>query len=136
MGPLSPLGPFMKIEKFEDLDCWKQAKALVKLIYKFTSKNSFIKDFALRDQTRAAGISIMNNIAEGFDSQSNSEFIRFLVYSRRSVSEVRNCFYIALDQSYITSEEFTVLFDETKKTRQIIDGFLRYLRANKRLSSH
>ncbi len=122
----------MKIDKFEDLDCWKQARVLVKLIYKVTSKGPFAKDFELRDQMRGAGISIMNNIAEGFDSQSNSEFVRFLVYSRRSTSEVRNCSYIALDQMYITDEELTTLSEETKKTRQIIDGFLRYLRNIKR----
>ena len=68
----------------------------------------------------------MNNIAEGFDSQSNSEFKRFLLYARRSVSETQNCLYIALDQKYISQHEFDFLYPQAQKTRQIIDGFLRY----------
>lgn len=74
----------------------------MKMIYEITNNNPFLKDYRLRDQIIGAGISIMNNIAEGFDSQSNIEFIRFLRYSRRSTSEVQNCLYIALDQNYIT----------------------------------
>ena len=75
--------------------------------------------------------SLLNNIAEGFDSQSNNEFIRFLTISRRSISEVETCLYIALDQCYITDSEFKTVFDQSEKVKQVIDGFLRYLRCYK-----
>ncbi len=120
----------MKIKRFEDLECWKEARKLVNLVYKLVKKNKFYKDDRLRDQTIGAGISIMNNIAEGFDSQSNIEFIRFLRYSRRSCSELLNCFYIAMDQEYITEQEFNEIMNQTEKTRKCIDGLLKYLRKN------
>lgn len=122
----------MKIYRFEDLECWKQAKNLLTEVYTITKHSDFSKDFRLRDQIIGAAISIVNNIAEGFDSQSNSEFIRFLTYSRRSVSEVQNCLYIALDQKYIDEATKKELYEDCLKTRQIIDGLLRYLRCLKR----
>lgn len=72
----------------------------------------------------------MNNICEGFDSRSNNEFIRFLTYSRRSCSEVQNCLYVALDQNYITTDEFKTDYNHCKRIRQIIDGLIRHLKAN------
>ncbi len=74
----------------------------------------------------------MNNIAEGFDSQSNNEFVRFLKIARRSISEVENCLYIAIDCNYITQDEFKKIFDQAEKERQLVDGMLRYLRRYKR----
>ncbi len=121
----------MKIEKFEDLECWKEAKKLINIIYEFIRKAPFSKDYRLRDQIIGASISIMNNIAEGFDCQNNKEFIRFLGYSRRSSSEVRNCLYIAYDQKYLNIKEFNFAFSQVLKVNQIIDGFLRYLRKHK-----
>ena len=91
-----------KIQRFEDLECWKEARILVNLIYKAIRENpEFQKDFKLVGQYTAAGVSVMNNIAEGWASQSNAEFVRFLRYSRRSCAEVQNCSYVALDQRYI-----------------------------------
>ncbi|HEO63776.1 MAG TPA: four helix bundle protein [Candidatus Omnitrophica bacterium] len=69
----------------------------------------------------------MNNIAEGFDSQSDNELKRFLRISRRSASEVENCFYISSDLKYITDDELGMALEQSRKTREIIDGFLRYL---------
>lgn len=122
----------MKITKFEDLECWQEARKLMKMIYEITKNNSFSKDYSLKGQIIEAGISIMNNIAEGFDSQSNIEFIRFLRYSRRSTSEVQSCLYIALDQNYITKQMLDKIYEQCDKVRQIIDGFIRYLRKQKR----
>lgn len=122
----------MKITRFEDLECWREARILVRMIYSLTKKVAFSKDYRLRDQVTGAGISIMNNVAEGFDSQSNNEFIRFLKIARRSISEVENCLYVAIDQDYITQEEFKNTFDQAEKERQLIDGMLRYLRKHKR----
>jgi four helix bundle protein len=118
----------MKINKFEDLECWQQARILARRIYRFAKKKEFSKDYRLRDQITGAAISVMNNIAEGFDSQSNNEFMRFLRISRRSVSEIKNCLYVALDQDYINNIEFSNACELCEKVKQIIDGFLRYLR--------
>lgn len=121
----------MKIKRFEELECWQQARILVKMIYGLVKKKEFLKDFRLRDQIIGATISIMNNIAEGFDSQSTNEFIRFLTISRRSISEVETCLYVAIDQKYITQQEFDTIFNQCEKLRQIIDGLLRYLRTKR-----
>jgi four helix bundle protein len=85
----------MKITRFEDLECWQEARALTKTAYDYTKRSAFSKDYRLLGQMTGAAISIMNNICEGFDSKSNKEFIRFLTYSRRSCSEVQNCLYVA-----------------------------------------
>jgi four helix bundle protein len=118
----------MKIKRFEDLECWKEARKLMNMIYEITKNKTFVRDFRLKDQIIGSVISIMNNIAEGFDSQSNAEFKRFLLYSRRSVSETQNCLYVALDQKYIRQDEFDTLYQQAQKTRQLVDGLLRYLR--------
>ena len=119
----------MKIKKFEDLECWKEARKLVNMIYSAINTNpDFQKDFRLVGQYTAAGVSVMNNIAEGWAAQSNLEFIRFLRYSRRSGAETQNCSYVALDQQYISQATFQELYDQALKTIKIIDGLLRYLR--------
>lgn len=117
----------MLIKRFEDLDCWNESRKLTNSIYSLANKK-FPKDYRLRDQITGASISIMNNISEGFDSRSSQEFIRFLGYARRSASEVQNCLYIALDQSYIDQSEFEALYSLAEKNRKIIDGLIRYLR--------
>ena len=117
------------IQKFEDLECWQQSRILVNMVYQALNSNSeFQKDFRLSGQITGAAISVMNNVAEGWASQSNAEFIRFLTYSRRSSAETQNCAYIALDQNYITREIFEEIYNQGLKTIQIIDGLLRYLR--------
>lgn len=101
------------------------------MIYSISRRDNFCRDYRLKDQVIGAGISIMNNIAEGFDSQSNFEFIRFLRYSRRSCSEVQNCLYIALDQAYITQEILDSLYNQSKIIRKLVDGLIKYLRGSK-----
>ena len=118
----------MKIKRFEDLECWQEARMLINMLYDIVKKVNFYKDYRLRDQMIGAGISIMNNICEGFDSQSNIEFVRFLRYSRRSISEVQNCLYISLDQNYISQNTLTRIYEQASKVRQIVDGLIRYLR--------
>ena len=120
----------MKINRFEDLECWQEARVLTRLIYGYAKRPDFSKDFRLSGQITGASISIMNNMCEGFDSRSNNEFVRFLTYSRRSCSEVQNCLYIALDQSYITDDEFQNTYRHCEKIRKMIDGLIRYLRKN------
>ncbi len=117
----------MLIKKFEGLECWIEARKLTNQVYKI-SKELFPRDYRLKDQITGAAISIMNNISEGFDCHSNSEFIRFLVYARRSSSEVQNCLYIAQDQDYIDENIFIRTYQQAERTRKIIDGLIRYLK--------
>jgi four helix bundle protein len=83
-------------------------------------------------QITAAAVSVMNNIVEGWASQSNAEFMRFLKYSRRSGAETQNCSYVALDQCYVTEDVFHEIYDQALKVIKIIDGLLRYLRSRRR----
>ena len=117
-----------KILRFEDIQIWQSGRELTKQIYRLSGSKKFSTDFALRDQIRRACISITSNIAEGFDARSNPEFIRFLNYSRRSVSEVKNQLYVALDEEYVTPEEFRRLYDDAANISRMILGFIRYLR--------
>jgi len=115
------------INKFEELDCWKEARKLVRMVYELIEKYS-ISSYRLVDQLTGAAISSMNNIAEGFDSQTNPEFIRFLKIARRSVSEVQSMSYVLLDIHLIQEEDREILFEQCVSTRKVIDGMLRYLR--------
>jgi four helix bundle protein len=119
----------MKIERFENLECWKLARELVNYIYTLSRKSHFSKDLRLVGQITSAAVSIMNNIAEGWASQSNPEFIKFLKYSRRSCAETQNCLYVAMDQGYIDKDEFKKGYDLGITEMKMIDGFLRYLRS-------
>ena len=122
----------MKVKRFEDLECWQESRALTQTIYSYTKQGEFLKDYRLSGQITGASISIMNNISEGFDSRSNNEFVRFLLYARRSCSEVQNCLYIAMDQEYVTRTEFESTYSHCAKVRKMIDGLVRYLKENKR----
>jgi four helix bundle protein len=126
----------MTIRRFEDLECWQEARKLVNMIYSAIKENpEFQKDFRLVGQYTASGVSVMNNIAEGWASLSNAEFKRFLKYSRRSGAEAQNCSYVALDQKYISQAKFQEIYDQALKTIKIIDGLLRYLRSHSKKNS-
>jgi four helix bundle protein len=118
----------MKIKRFEEMDCWKEARELNRMIYGLAQRAEFSKDFRLAGQTTGASISVMNNICEGFDAGSTNEFIRFLFYSRRSCSELQNCLYIASDVEYIGEDEFQKAYQHCERVRQTIDGLIRYLK--------
>ena len=118
----------MKIERFEDIEAWQIARELTKAIYQATRREMFAKDFGLKDQiTRAAG-SVMHNIAEGVDSGSNAEFLRFLRYSQRSCSEVQSQLYVAIDQDYIDNTIFDTLYDLASRAHGATGGFIKYLK--------
>ncbi len=121
----------MKIEKFEDIRAWQQARELTNLVYDLTEKGNFVKDYRLRDQIHGAAGSIMHNIAEGFDDGSDVEFIRFLKYARRSASEVQSETYLALDRKYITPQDFQQVYDMATTTKKSINAFIAYLRKSK-----
>ena len=122
----------MKIEKFEDIRAWQQARELTNLVYDLTEQTKFSKDYRLRDQVQGAAGSIMHNIAEGFDDGSDIEFIRFLKYARRSASEVQSEIYLALDRKYVTSDDFQRVHDMATTTKKSINAFVAYLRKSKR----
>ncbi len=117
----------MKIDRFDQIEAWQLARELTKKIYRLTNKDRFARDFTLRRQIQAAAGSSMHNIAEGFDSDTNSEFLRFLRYAKRSCSEVQSELYVALDQKYITESEFRETYDYAGRTRATIRGFIKYL---------
>jgi len=117
----------MKIERFEDIEAWKLARKLTNMVYALTRKEAFSRDFELRNQIRAASGSAMHNIAEGFDADSTAEFIRFLRYTKRSCSEVQSELYIALDENYISDEEFREVYDLAGETRACTKGLIKYL---------
>jgi len=117
----------MKIEQFEDIKAWQLARELTQKIYRLTKGSKFSRDYGLKDQIQRAAGSAMHNIAEGFDAESNMEFIRFLRYAKRSCTEVQSQLYMALDQEYITDVEFKEIYKQTSHTRATIRGFINYL---------
>ncbi|RPI22526.1 MAG: four helix bundle protein [Acidobacteria bacterium] len=122
----------MKLERFEDIEAWQLARTLTRKIYDLTRNEKFYRDFGLRTQIQDAAGSSMHNIAEGFDSGTNVEFVRFLRYAKRSCTEVQSQLYLALDMSYISTTEFRDAYDHAARTRSVIGGFVKYLSASQR----
>jgi four helix bundle protein len=115
------------IKRFEDIQAWQAARELTQMVYVVSTRGRFARDYRLRDQIQGSAISVMSNVAEGFDARTDREFIRFLGYARRSATELQSQLYIALDQSYITQEEFGHIYAQATKTKSLIGGFIRYL---------
>lgn len=115
-------------QNFEDIEAWQLARELTRKVYRLTQKPRFAKDFGLKGQIQDAAGSSMHNIAEGFDSETNPEFIRFLRYAKRSCTEVQSEPYVAIDQEYITREEFQNVYEQARRTRAAIRGFINYLK--------
>ena len=111
-----------KITTFEDLIAWQKARELTREIYKVTKNGEFKKDFGLRDQIQRACVSIMSNIAEGFDRASRAEFHQFLVIAKGSCAEVKSQLYVAFDVGYISNTRFNKLKELTDEVLQIIGG--------------
>ena len=118
----------MKVQRFEDLEAWQIARELANQIYKITKQESVCRDFGFVDQIRRAAISIMNNIAEGFERGSNKDFVRFLFIARGSAGEVRSLLYLGLDQGYLTNSEFSECRDLCIRSGQIIWALIKGLR--------
>jgi len=117
----------LRIERFEDIEAWQLARELTRKVYSLTKRPEFARDYGLKGQIQEAAGSTMHNIAEGFDSESNPEFVRFLRYAKRSCTEVQSELYVALDQEYITTSEFQDVYDHAARTRAAIRGFIKYL---------
>lgn len=108
------------VTRFEDLIAWQESRKLSQMVKKITNLDSFAKDYGLRDQIWRASISVMANIAEGFDCDSKIEFSRFLGIARRSAVEIQSLLYIAHDTSYISQAQFDEIYNQAQKTKAII----------------
>ncbi|NAS89254.1 four helix bundle protein [ANME-1 cluster archaeon AG-394-G21] len=116
-----------KIERFEDIQAWQQARELSKEIYRVTNNEPFTKDYSLKDKIRRASTSIMLNIAEGFARRSTNEFKQFLYIAHGSAPEVQSALYITLDQNYISDREFHALYKQTDAISKMMVGFIKNL---------
>ncbi len=119
----------MKITRFEDLECWKEARKLVNMVYDaINSSPEFHKDMRLRDQCKGASISVMGAIPEGFARRSNKEFIQYLFISLSSAAELQSHFYVALDQRYVNQETFYRICQQAEKVGKMDSNLISYLR--------
>ncbi len=121
----------MKIESFEDIEGWRKGRGLTRTIYELLGNHDFWKDYGVQDQITRASVSVMNNIAEGFDGGRNPEFIRFLFYAQRSATEVQSCLYVAVDNAYISEEDFRQSYSMAGEAKRLIGGLIKYLRSKK-----
>lgn len=111
-----------KIKKFEDLIAWQKARHLAREIYLVTSKEAFSRDYGLKDQIRRAAVSVMSNMAEGFERSGRSEFHQFLVVAKGSCAEVKSQLYVAADVGYLSEVEFIRLGSLTDEVSRITGG--------------
>ena len=118
------------IKRFEEIEAWQTARDLTKTIYAVTEQGKFARDFDLRDQIRCASVSVMSNIAEGFESQTQQQFIRYLSIAKASAGEVRSQLYVSRDLNYLTEEQFTSLFQMAEKASRQIANFISYLESH------
>ena len=118
----------VKAERFEELRIWQTSREIVNTIYQITAVGAFSRDFSLRDQIRRAAVSVPSNIAEGFSRHSNKEFIQYLFISKGSSAEVQSQLYIALDQAYISQEQFSDMYEKLEIVAKQISRFITYLK--------
>jgi four helix bundle protein len=114
--------------RFEDLEVWKAARILTRTIYKTTSGKAFLYDHALSGQLRRAAVSVMSNMAEGFERGGNREFLQFLAQAKGSCGEIRSHLHVALDQRYITNQEFESIVDAAQRISGMTSNLMKHLR--------
>ena len=119
----------MMIRRFEDIKAWQGARQIANKVYELSEQNRrFSRDFALRDHSRKTAISIMANIAEGFQRKSRKEFIQFLYIALGSTSELQSHMYIAKDCSYLSEREFAEIYGSLEEVLKMLHGFIKYLK--------
>lgn len=116
------------IKKFEDLICWQKARTLNKRIYEIVKREKFDFDYEMINQIRRCGISIVSNIAEGFERDGNKEFISFLSTAKASAGELRAQLYLSRDLDYLSEKEFTELKSAALEVSKIISGLMNHLK--------
>lgn len=117
---------------FEEITAWQRAREVTRRIYEVSSDGVFGRDFALRDQIRRASISVMSNIAEGFERDGAKEFAHFLSIAKGSSGEVRAQLYVALDQGYIEEHDFRALSDQLQTIGRMLGSLMAYLRTTEK----
>jgi len=117
------------IERFEDIEAWKRARQMTRKIYALSREGAFSRDFGLKDQMRRASVSSMSNIAEGFERDGTQEFIHFLSMAKGSSGELRSQLYVALDEGYITQEQFDELYRDAEAVSKMTARFMEYLQS-------
>lgn len=120
------------ITRFEEIEGWKTARQLTNMIYKLTEQTAFAKDYGLKDQIRRAAVSILSNIAEGFESRTDTQFINFLGHAKGSAGEVRAQLYVAMDLKYISEQQFAEAYEYADKSSRQVARFMTYLEAHPR----
>ena len=115
-------------QRFEDIEAWKKARQLTKEIYALSNEGTFARDFGLKDQIRRAAVSVMSNIAEGFERSGTGDFLRFLAIAKGSAGEVRSQLYVAYDLTYVDEERFGKLSDAAMQISKLLAGLMGYLK--------
>lgn len=118
------------IIRFEEIEAWQTARELTKMIYSIMEEGKLSRDFGLKDQLRRASVSVMSNIAEGFESSSQALFIRYLGIAKASAGEVRSQLYVARDVNFLIDQQFLQLFQIAEKASRQISRFMSYLEAH------
>ena len=118
------------ITRFEEIEAWQTARELTRLIYEYTEDGKFARDFGLKNQIRRASVSIISNIAEGFESQTQAQFIRYLGIAKASAGEARSQLYVVRDLQYIKEEQFSTVFQLAEKNSRQIANFIMYLESH------
>ncbi|MFO7259250.1 MAG: four helix bundle protein [Bacteroidota bacterium] len=116
-----------KVNRFEDLRCWQEARVLVREIYRIAEEGRLSKDYETRSQLKRAALSCMNNIAEGFGKYSSKEFIHYLDTAHNSASEVKSMLYVLFDLEYVDKEKIMMLQEKTEEVKASILAFIKYL---------
>ncbi|MEG0696906.1 four helix bundle protein [Flavobacterium plurextorum] len=116
-----------KFNSFEEINSWQKSRIFNKRIYLVTENSIFKKDFDFVRQIRRASLSISSNIAEGFERNTDKEFIYFLYVAKASAGEVRSQLYLAYDLEYIIKEEFEMLLNSVTEISKLLSGFIKYL---------
>ncbi|HMP71812.1 MAG TPA: four helix bundle protein [Kiritimatiellia bacterium] len=123
------------VQKFEELDCWQVARELTREVYSLTAGDACRRDFGFVDQFRRASVSIMNNVAEGFERGSDKDFVKFLYIARASAGEVRSMTYVGLDQNYLSESDFQKLQDLCRRSSALCWGLIKSKKSNLGLAS-
>ncbi|MBI1743239.1 four helix bundle protein [Candidatus Acetothermia bacterium] len=117
----------MKITKFEEIKAWQEARSLTSLVYNATQQAGFKRDLGLASQIQRAAVSVMANIAEGFETQQRRRFVNFLRIANASVAEVKSHLYVGLDQGYMNKSDFDKIYSQAQTVGKLIGGFIAYL---------
>jgi len=119
-----------QIERFEHLIAWQKARELTQEIYKVTREGSWARDYGLSGQIQRASVSILSNIAEGFERGGRREFHQFLSIAKGSCAEVRSQLYVALDIGYLTQSKFNELLSQAEEVGRIVGGLRTSMKRN------